>query len=136
VTHPLQHQRTVLAWGGARRSSAARPRRGDPVHNATEAANILSYSPLDNVRRRAYPHMLATGGAPPAWACDRPRESHDGSWNAHANKLARRGQPGEHAPELRITCGAGRAASAVYNGVEACWEACMWHVKAGETLHL
>ena len=38
-------------------------RRGDPVHNETQAAYILAYSPLDNVRPQAYPHMLASGGA-------------------------------------------------------------------------
>ncbi|KAK9822184.1 hypothetical protein WJX81_008194 [Elliptochloris bilobata] len=35
---------------------------GDPVHNETQAAYILAYSPLDNVRPQAYPHMLASGG--------------------------------------------------------------------------
>ena len=38
-------------------------RRGDPVHNETQAAYILAYSPLDGVRPQAYPHMLASGGA-------------------------------------------------------------------------
>ena len=37
--------------------------RGDPVHNETQAAYMLKYSPLDNVRPQAYPHMLASGGA-------------------------------------------------------------------------
>ena len=37
--------------------------RGNPVDNETQAAYILSYSPLDNIRPQAYPHMLASGGA-------------------------------------------------------------------------
>ena len=37
--------------------------RGDPAHNETQAAYMLAYSPLDNVRAQAYPHMLASGGA-------------------------------------------------------------------------
>ena len=35
---------------------------GDPLHNATMAGLIGSYSPVDNVSPQAYPHMLISAG--------------------------------------------------------------------------
>jgi hypothetical protein len=35
---------------------------GDPLHNATMAELIKSYSPVDNVSRQPYPHMLISAG--------------------------------------------------------------------------
>lgn len=51
----------MILCGADGREAAAD--RGNPVDNETQAAYILSYSPLDNVRPQAYPHMLASGGA-------------------------------------------------------------------------
>jgi oligopeptidase B len=35
---------------------------GDPLHDPDATRRILGYSPYDNVRARAYPHVLATAG--------------------------------------------------------------------------
>ena len=35
---------------------------GDPITSAKDYARIQAYSPYDNVRAQAYPHILATGG--------------------------------------------------------------------------
>lgn len=35
---------------------------GNPITNATMAAYMASYSPVDNIKPQAYPHMLVTGG--------------------------------------------------------------------------
>jgi oligopeptidase B len=38
------------------------PEWGNPLDDATAFATIRSYSPYDNVRPQAYPHILAYGG--------------------------------------------------------------------------
>ena len=58
---PLPASAIRVASGG--RGDIRNACRGDPVHNETQAAYMLKYSPLDNVRPQAYPHMLASGGA-------------------------------------------------------------------------
>jgi oligopeptidase B len=35
---------------------------GDPLHNRTAYEYMKSYSPYDNVKAQAYPHMLVTAG--------------------------------------------------------------------------
>ncbi|MDZ7713316.1 MAG: prolyl oligopeptidase family serine peptidase [Rhodovibrio sp.] len=35
---------------------------GDPLHDPDATRRMLGYSPYDNVRPRAYPHVLATAG--------------------------------------------------------------------------
>ncbi len=38
------------------------PEWGNPIESAEEFARILSYSPYDNVAKKAYPHIFASGG--------------------------------------------------------------------------
>lgn len=51
------------------------------MHNEMQAAYMLAYSPLDNVRPQAYPHMLASGGAHYHWFIQALRLKHP-SWNS------------------------------------------------------
>ena len=38
------------------------PEWGNPIENPADYANILSYSPYDNIRAQDYPHIIALGG--------------------------------------------------------------------------